>query len=168
MPGRFVWRSNYRHDGLRRWLCCCLLTAGLASAFAVPALERLKVDLAGEQFELEYVADPDSRRQGLMGRRSLPEGTGMLFDFPEGTQPAIWMRNMRIGLDLLYIDASGEIVQIFRQVPPCHAMPCEIYHARQPLRFVLELPAGTADDLGLKVGESVPLGALLNQPAPRE
>lgn len=153
---------------LRRWSLCGLLLAGLASSCAVTARETVTLELAGARFEVEYVADPQSRRQGLMGRTSLPSGTGMLFDFPEGTQPAIWMRNMQISLDLVYIDADGHIAQIFREVPPCLAMPCEIYHASRPLRFVLELPAGTVAERGLAIGQRVPLGDLLTRPAPSQ
>lgn len=146
----------------------CMLLAGLTASGAVLALDRIKIELGGAHFELEYVADPQSRRLGLMGRPSLPAGTGMLFDFPDGTTPAIWMRNMQISLDLVYIDANGTIAQIFPRVPPCQAMPCEVYHASRPLRFVLELPAGTAAEQSLAVGQPVPLGTLLQKPAPRE
>lgn len=159
--------SNHR-GRLLSWAFCLALLAGTAMVQAALPVQRMALDLAGASFDVEYVAEPDSRRQGLMGRKSLPPRTGMLFDFPEGTRPAIWMRNMVISLDLLYIDGNGEIAQIFRGVPPCRAMPCEIYHATQPLRFVLEVPAGTADSLGLAVGQVLSLGGLPAQPAPRE
>jgi uncharacterized membrane protein (UPF0127 family) len=156
--------------------CCssrlirCLALAVIAGSAAAQSgtTPVLELDLAGRIFQVEYVADPDTRREGLMGRTALPAGTGMLFDFPEGTRPAIWMRNMLISLDLVYIDQSGQIVQIFRQVPPCKAMPCEIYHAAQPIRFVLEVPAGTADSLSLEVGQTLALDALTARPPPRD
>ena len=154
------------------WLVLCLLVAGPISPVwattTATATQQQIVELAGVPLEVEYVADPERRRQGLMGRTDLPSGTGMLFDFPEGTQPSIWMRNMKISLDLLYIDARGDIVQIFRDVPPCRSMPCEIYHASKPLRFVLEVPAGTATELGLLPGQQIGLGALKDRPAPRQ
>lgn len=153
---------------LRTWSWAGVLLAALTASAAVQALDRIKLELGGAHFELEYVADPQSRRLGLMGRSSLPAGTGMLFDFPDGTTPAIWMRNMQISLDLVYIDANGTIAQIYPRVPPCQAMPCEVYQASRPLRFVLELPAGTAAEQGLAVGQRVPLGTLLQKPAPRE
>ncbi len=152
---------------LSGWLFCLALLGGLVTAHATTHLERMVLDLGGERFELEYAADPDDRRQGLMGRKRLPGGTGMLFDFPTGTQPAIWMRNMVISLDLVYIDDSGVIAGIFPEVPPCPAMPCEIYHAQKALRFVLEVPAGTAQRLGLAVGQKLDLGALTDRPPPR-
>lgn len=156
-----------------RWRSAGALIGGLAlllsvcAASAGPSVERVELMLAGQRFVVEYAADPDSRRQGLMGRQNLAAGTGMLFDFPEGSQPAIWMRNMVISLDLLYLDGKGEIAQIFANVPPCAAMPCQIYHADQPLRFVLEVPAGTAQALGLEEGQILDLGELLEEPAPQ-
>lgn len=160
--------SRKRGTPMRGWLFSLVLLTGCATAQSAFTPQRVELDLAGVAFDIEYVADPDSRRQGLMGRGALPPRTGMLFDFPEGTRPAIWMRNMVISLDLLYLDANGRIVQIFREVPPCRAMPCEIYRADQPLRFVLEVPAGTADSLQLAVGQELPLGGLSDQPAPQE
>lgn len=159
--------------GSERWRSVWATIAGFAlflnilAASAAPSVEQIQLVLADQPFVVEYVADPDSRRQGLMGRKNLAAGTGMLFDFPEGTQPAIWMRNMLISLDLLYVDDTGEIAQIFPNVPPCSSMPCEIYHADQPLRFVLEVPAGTVQSLGLEEGQILDLGDLLKEPAPR-
>ena len=152
------------------WLIRCLALAIMAGSAAAQSgiTPVMELDLAGSLFQVEYVADPDSRREGLMGRAALAAGTGMLFDFPEGTRPAIWMRNMLISLDLVYIDQSGKIAQIFRQVPPCITLPCEIYRAAQPIRFVLEVPAGTADTLSLAVGQMLAMDVLVRVPAPHE
>src|SRR5690606_39967227 len=101
-----------------------------------------------------------------MEREALPAGSGMLFDFPPGATPAIWMRNMRISLDLLFVDGQAAIQRIFHSVPPCEELPCEIYQEQHPLRFVIELPAGTADRLGLQVGDVLDLGGRERTPAP--
>ena len=101
-----------------------------------------------------------------MEREALPAGSGMLFDFPSGASPAIWMRNMRISLDLRFVDGQAAIQRIFHSVPPCEELPCEIYQEQHPLRFVIELPAGTADRLGLQVGDVLDLGGRERTPAP--
>lgn len=154
----------------------CFATLLLATVFAGHAVAQTAIEAEGdwwavqleqETFRLQRVADPDSRRQGLMGRE-LATDEGMLFDFPAGTVPAIWMRNMRISLDLLYVDDHGRIANIFSRVPPCRSMPCEIYRADRPLRFVLELPAGTVERLGLLQGHLLELDALLALPVPAE
>ncbi len=133
----------------------------------VSANPLVDVVIADQSYQLEYVADPESRRQGLMGRASLAPDTGMLFDFPQGTQPKIWMRNMQISLDLLFVDNHGRIVDIYPSVPPCISMPCTVYSASQPLRFVIEVAAGTVESLGLETGLLLQMPAqLLEQPAP--
>lgn len=126
----------------------------------------VSVEMGGKNFQLEYVADPESRRQGLMGRGSLAVDGGMLFDFPQGTQPRIWMRNMQISLDLLFVDNHGHVVDIYQQVPPCLSMPCEVYPASRPLRFVIEVPAGTVELLQLESGMQVTMPDILQRPAP--
>ncbi len=142
------------------------LLASVASLAAAEPSQRLEVELGGERFRLEVVDDEASRNRGLMGREALEADEGMLFDFPAGTRPSIWMRNMLISLDLLYVDEQGTLVQIFHEVPPCKAMPCEIYRAERPLRFVIEVPAGTAQRLNLQVGDQLDLGTRLATPLP--
>ncbi|SDT11907.1 hypothetical protein SAMN05216421_2941 [Halopseudomonas xinjiangensis] len=153
MTLRLIWLST---------LFAGLLAAGLVSA------EDLTAELAGETFSLELADDPEERRQGLMGRTELKQNAGMLFDFPPGITPAIWMRNMHIPLDLIYLDEEARITHLFRQVPPCEAMPCTLYRADRPLRFVIEVPAGTIDRLNLEPGDTVDLQARQNRPAPRD
>lgn len=131
---------------------------------AQPVVEARFADQA---FQLEVVADPESRRRGLMERTELSAGTGMLFDFPEGTQPAIWMRNMQIALDLLFVDDQARLVHVFSDVSPCADLPCDVYQADRPLRFVIEVPAGTASQLDLKPGAQLDLGGYqLSSPPP--
>lgn len=152
-----------------RWprssLACCALLL-LSAALPVQAQTLIQARFAGQPFQLEVVDKPESRRQGLMGRGELASGTGMLFDFPEGTAPAIWMRNMTIALDLLFVDQHGELVQIFSDVPPCIELPCAVYQAQKPLRFVIELSAGTAQRLGLQAGDRLDLGGHQSSSAP--
>ena len=149
-------------EPMARWLAVPMLCMAML-AQAQPVIEAR---LAGQAFELELAAAPESRRQGLMGRTELAPGTGMLFDFPAGTRPAIWMRNMQIALDLLFVDEQARLVHVFAQVPPCADLPCDIYEADRPLRFVIEVPAGTAHELGLRPGDQLDLGGHQVSPAP--
>lgn len=143
-----------------------LALAALLVASGSVVAEPIEIRLGDEAFELDVVDDQQSREKGLMGRESLGENEGMIFDFPKGSRPAIWMRNMVISLDLLFLDEQGTIVQIFQRVPPCEAMPCEVYQAERPLRFVIEVAAGTANRLGLEPGQQVDLGTRLATPVP--
>ena len=135
-------------------------------AMGAAQAETVDVRLGAEGFTLEVVDDPESRRQGLMGREHLERNEGILFDFPPGTKPAIWMRNMVISLDLMFVDEQQQLVEVFADVPPCEAAPCEIYQVEQPLRFVIEVAAGTAARLGLERGMSLELGDIADRAPP--
>lgn len=142
-----------------------LLTMTLSAwAMAQPIIQAR---LAERIFQLELAELPEERRMGLMGRSELAPDSGMLFDFPPETVPSIWMRNMQIPLDLLFVDDSGKLIKVFSDVPPCPDLPCEVYRADQVLRFVIEVPAGTATRLGLRSGDVIDLGGYQLSPAPR-
>ena len=54
------------------------------------------------------VADNDAdREKGLMYRKELPEGHGMLFDFQRDQEVSFWMENTYISLDMIFIRGDG-------------------------------------------------------------
>ena len=103
-------------------------------------------------FQVELAQTADERAQGLMYRKELGEDRGMLFLFPRRERIAMWMRNTEIPLDMLFISDDGRVTQIHeRAVPHSEA----IISSRRRVRYVLELPGGTADRLGLAPGALV-------------
>mgnify|MGYP000050042762 FL=1 len=103
-------------------------------------------------FQVEIADSPDERARGLMFRKELAEDRGMLFLFPRRERIAMWMRNTEIPLDMLFISDDGRVTQIHeRAVPHSEA----VISSRRRVRYVLELPGGTADRLGLAPGALV-------------
>ncbi|WPZ33064.1 DUF192 domain-containing protein [Thalassobaculum sp. OXR-137] len=107
---------------------------------------------AAHSFQVEIAQTADERAQGLMYRTELGEDRGMLFLFPRRERIAMWMRNTEIPLDMLFIADDGRVTQIHeRAVPHSEA----IISSRRRVRYVLELPGGTSERLGLAPGALV-------------
>ena len=102
---------------------------------------------------VEIAADDEMREQGLMFRDQLRPGTGMLFFFPQEGEYPFWMKNTRIPLDMIWIDANRRIAAIKHDVPPCKIDDCPSYPPKAVAKYVLEVSAGVAKQHGLKVGD---------------
>jgi uncharacterized membrane protein (UPF0127 family) len=89
------------------------------------------------------IADTDpARMKGLMFRESLAETEGMLFVFSRPGRYSFWMMNMRIPLDLIWIDEARRIVDIKQCFEPCNSSSCESVTPRSDALYVLEVPSG--------------------------
>lgn len=105
--------------------------------------------------EIEIAADRDSRERGLSGRTNVPDDYGMLFVFDEPQQPAFWMKDMLVSIDMIWVSDNGTIVGIEHAVSPA-TFP-SVFYPPVPVRYVLETRAGYAKDHGWEVGTQLPL-----------
>ncbi|TCZ66738.1 DUF192 domain-containing protein [Roseicella aquatilis] len=103
-------------------------------------------------FRVEMALTPEQQTVGLMFRPAVaPEG-GMLFDWGTPRESAMWMRNTITSLDMLFIAADGRVHRIAERTVPYSLASIE---SRGPVRATLELAAGTAERLGIRVGDRV-------------
>ena len=102
--------------------------------------------------EVEIATDDDSRERGLMWRRSLTPGQGMLFVFPGPAEHSFWMKNTLIPLDMVFIGQDGTIRSIAENTVP---ESLAVIDSRVPVRATLELAAGTTARLDIRVGDKV-------------
>jgi hypothetical protein len=99
--------------------------------------------------DIEF-ADTDAERQrGLMRRRSMDYGKGMLFLFDETSTSGMWMKNTPMPLDILFIAPDSTVINIARRTRPFSE---ESIEPTAPKRFVLEVRAGFADRFGIRPG----------------
>jgi uncharacterized membrane protein (UPF0127 family) len=121
---------------------------------AAANLESLEiVSKSGVQvFSVEVMRTPEERAKGLMYRRELPEGRGMLFDFSPEQPVSMWMKNTYISLDMIFISADGRIVRIAENTTPESEA---IIPAGRPVRGVLEVIGGTSKKYGIAPGDRV-------------
>ena len=101
--------------------------------------------LSGAPFFEVETADTFGRRfLGLMGRKRLPPGRGLLLS----PCSSVHMCFMRFAIDVVYLDGEGRVKKIVRRLPPWLGLSlCP------GARAALEFAAGEADRLGLAVGQ---------------
>jgi uncharacterized membrane protein (UPF0127 family) len=129
----------------------------LWAPFELPqAAERSILEIASRTgvhpFSVELAVTDEERAKGLMYRRELPEGQGMLFDFKRDQEVSMWMRNTYIPLDMIFIERDGRIRRIAENTQP---ESDRIISSGGPVRGVLEVSGGTAKKLGIAPGDHV-------------
>ena len=112
-------------------------------------------------FAVELATNDAERARGLMFRKELPEGRGMLFDFVHEAPVAFWMHNTYIPLDMIFIRGDGSILRIAENTEP---MSDRLIPSGGPVRAVLEVIGGTARKLGIAPGDRVAEPDLCRQP----
>lgn len=126
------------------------------AAGASPRLEANTLQIVSggtvHRFNVEIADEPAERQKGLMYRQALAPDAGMLFDFGAPQQISMWMKNTYIPLDMLFIAGDGTIRNIAENTVP---FSLDAISSLGPVRFVLEVPGGTAARLGLKAGDKV-------------
>ena len=101
---------------------------------------------------VELVDTDESRGRGLMFRKEMAPEHGMLFDFGRMQETYFWMKNTYLSLDMVFIREDGSVASIAQRTTPLSE---RMIPSRAPVRFVLEVIAGTAARIGLKVGDKV-------------
>jgi uncharacterized membrane protein (UPF0127 family) len=95
---------------------------------------------------------PDQQTVGLMFRPGVPPDGGMLFDWGTPRSSQMWMRNTIAPLDMVFINADGTIRSVAENTVP---QSLAVVDSRGPVRATLELAAGTAARLNIRVGDRV-------------
>lgn len=101
----------------------------------------------------EIAASPVERGEGLMGRRSVPPGTGMLFVFPSQVHSGFYMKDTLVPLDIAFI-SEGRVVEV-RMMTPCKSNPCPVTTPAFFYEHALEVAAGTFERAGISAGAAV-------------
>ncbi len=111
------------------------------------------VTASGEHpIKIEVARTPEQKALGLMFRKSVPEGTGMLFPYESPQEMTMWMRNTYVSLDMVFIRRDGVVHRIEARTEPLSE---RVISSGGPVTAVLELGAGEAQRLGIKPGDRV-------------
>ena len=127
-----------------------LLLAGSPDRLRATEQQTLEIVTKGgvHVFAVEIAVTNEERARGLMYRKELAEGRGMLFDFAPDQEVSMWMKNTYISLDMIFIQGDGRILRIAENTKPLSEA---IISSNGQVRGVLEVIAGTAKKFGIKI-----------------
>ncbi len=138
------------------------LPAGAIHQFSGGGEVRLDERAEAPVLLVEVARTPAEREQGLMYRRHLADGHGMLFFMPELRTWNFWMRNTLIPLDIIFVGEDWRVVGVAERAVPLtetgRGVPI-------PSRYVLELGAGQAEFLHIATGTHLQFRATMGSAA---
>ena len=104
------------------------------------------------EFEVEIASTPQEKEMGLMFRETMPPDHGMLFQLGEERVIRFWMKDTLIPLDMIFIAADGTVRKVYERATP---KSLEGISSDVPVKAVLEINGGRANELGIVVGDKV-------------
>jgi len=137
-----------------------LIGAGVVAFTQFIDMNTSYVTVHGEKIYVEVVDTFETRTKGLMGRELLSEDEGMLFIFPENKIRTFWMKNMKISIDIIFIDEKQSIINMYTDVEPCHTFKCDMYYSAKEVKYVLELKASETVARNMQVGDIIDFSLL--------
>ena len=143
-------------SGARTLSCMGLALASLALALGTlgvraAGMPEIPLVVNGHTLTVEVAVTDETRSQGLMHRRILPENRGMLFVFREVAPHAMWMMNTYIPLSVAFLDERGQIINIADMQPHTR----DSHGASRPAKYALEMNQGWFAKRGIKPGARI-------------
>jgi uncharacterized membrane protein (UPF0127 family) len=107
--------------------------------------------------ELEVANSDEEREKGLMFRKNLSEGTGMVFVWNDSKERGFWMKNTYIPLDMIFVAENGTVLNVEEADPEPDTLPpdLETYTSDGPALYVIETNKGFSESKGIEKGTQV-------------
>lgn len=110
------------------------------------------IRLHGHTHHVSVVRSAEELQRGLSGTESLPAGRAMLFVFPNDSKWAIWMKDMKYPIDIVWLDKGTKVVYLVKNAEPS-SYPKTRFTPDKDARYVIELPSGTIERTGISIGD---------------
>ena len=151
---------------LARSFLLLIVTAGLTGCYQSPRktvttedshLHDVKLP-NGKIIRVETMAKMADVMRGMMYRDSLAPDRGMLFYHGAPGEYPYWMYQVKIPLDIIWLDRNKLISEISPRTPPCpndKSSECPKFGGSKQSLYVLELAAGEAQNNKLQLGDKI-------------
>ena len=131
-----------------------VIILAVAISFIVTNFQpRVDVQVGSGSFSARLAVDDVSRQTGLGGVTKLNPNDGLLMAFPTDDTWGIWMKDMKVPIDIVWLNSNKEVIYIVTNASP-DLGTTKTFKPTTKARYVLEIPAGTAAQDGIKAGVS--------------
>jgi len=117
--------------------------------------KTIPIQIDNKTFNLGIANNPLSRSRGLSKRKSLCQNCGMIFVYQKESVYPFWMKNTNFPLDILWLDKTGQVVDIKQGQP----QSLDILKNSTPAQYIIELPTGSTT---LNIGDIISLPHEIN------
>ena len=121
----------------------------LSGCSGLEKFDKQNITIEGKSGTVVVIAEiarsAAQQQQGLMYRKELKDGEGMLFIFDRDQILSFWMKNTLIPLSVAYIAQDGRILEI-HDMEPGNLNPVK---SSRSARYALEVPQGWFGRAGL-------------------
>lgn len=104
-------------------------------------------------YEATVAKDDKSRQKGLGGVTQMKENDALLMIFPSDGKWGIWMKDMKVPIDIVWLDKDKKVIYIVKSASPDIGISTS-FVPKSDARYVIELPAGSANQKGIGIGDT--------------
>ncbi len=122
------------------------------------ARPHIQITIEGASVDATLARTSNEQQLGLGYRDGLEDGTGMLFIYADPSPRSFWMKGMRFCLDIIWIEGDQVVGAAESVCPEAAGTPdsdLPSYVSPEPVRYVLEVPAGWMEANGVEAGAKV-------------
>lgn len=133
----------------------CLALAGAPAGCDKKARPRQTVTINSRRWLVDLAVTDEQRYRGLSGRAELGDDVGMLFVYPADQVLEFCMRGCLIDLDIAFISSDMRVVRVHTMTVEPDLAGLTTYSSEVPVRYALEVSAGSLARAGVGVGAEV-------------
>lgn len=111
-----------------------------------------EIRLGSGVFNVKLAQDDTSRTIGLSETTSLKPSEGLLMVFDTDNTWGVWMKDMKLSIDIIWLDSDKKVVYSVTNAAP-ELSTTKTFKPKDPARYILELPAGSVQQYGIKAGD---------------
>jgi len=148
-----VWRPHT--TGILIGGLVAILIALIVSFMATHFQPTTQVKLGSGAFSTRVVSTDASREKGLSGVEKLGPNEGLLMIFDKDDKYGIWMKDMKIPIDILWLDKDKKVIfMVMDAQPESDNIDLKTYVPLSPARYVVELQSGAIKKAGIIIGST--------------